>query len=778
MIKLVAAMSLLLTTVAQGQTVISLAKEHRSRSPHTSVFEFEMPNVPDGKQVRLGLDARIDWPKLAGSNPWITVDVNDQRMDASDLVNKPPEFTMLSGMDASWVSGKRWRICYAPDFSDEIRTARLPYAIPDQSAYRFEFDVTPFIKPGRNVVAIQHIKIIAQGSTLVLGDVQVIIDDPLPAAARGGVSPAPTGELSRHVAQNVVPQLRKVFLSANGAIILKDGDHGIFIRSRFSAPNGQWLDHPGNTFRDHELGLDGGPMRRKWQGDQYTVDRAITTARGLIHIADTFTNTTDATIGVIAEYRVHSTTEPQQILLAGRPVYSDQQNSEDPRNPTVFGKWDNIALGLVPEDDIFRVHHRAFANGDVFGLTDRQLGIGPGQSHTLEWSVYPIAGEDADYYDFINAVRQHMGSNYTLPQPITFNSQPDYAAINADDAERWTQQRGILWQISNQTTHADGSLAEGTDLPNATEWCDGVRQWRQRLQSRVPEAKVFVYLHAEICTEPGAAEKYADSKHLKADGSHLTTPYHYPIYMYISTLDNRYGKAMQDVVKFILHDIDADGIYLDEFLPLGEATYAYDTTWDGCTAIINPNTHELTGTRSSAILLQMPWRAWMIDYAREHGKVIIGNTPPMTRSLAQRKVPRFTETNSASFMIYTHLASPWGLGNHTASLPQIVRRNHRFLDFGGLITPYTWPTAPDVPRPLLPELMHPITPVRIDQGMVLGEQRIITNRSGRYAFPGGAAGDVYIFDADGRHVLGMARIENGEAQVRMPSDHTAVIVRE
>ena len=66
--------------------------------------------------------------------------------------------------------------------------------------------------------------------------------------------------------------------------------------------------------------------------------------------------------------------------------------------------------------------------------------------------------------------------------------------------------------------------------------------------------------------------------------------------------------------------------------------------------------------------------------------------------------------------------------------------------------------------------------------MVLGEDRIVTNRSGRYGWPDGSPAEVYVFDADGREVARpqVDRVtEGGRAltEVRMPSDHFAVLVR-
>ncbi len=228
----------MVVTGANAEPLNLPVDEHRSKSPHVSVFRFEQGEAKAGEQVRLSLKARIDWKVLAGSNPWIVVDVNGHQLLAEHLLNKPLEFTMLDGSDAPWISGNRWRICYAPDFSDEIRTARVPYAVPDMDAYRFVWDVTPFVREGKNTIAIQHVKLMAQGSTLVLSDVKVEVGKPIAPADIADVKPAPTGELPRYVAAPYKPRRASVRIDG-GVIRIARGDRTVNVKIRLSEPNGQ-----------------------------------------------------------------------------------------------------------------------------------------------------------------------------------------------------------------------------------------------------------------------------------------------------------------------------------------------------------------------------------------------------------------------------------------------------------------------------------------------------------------------------------------------------------
>ena len=135
----------------------------------------------------------------------------------------------------------------------------------------------------------------------------------------------------------------------------------------------------------------------------------------------------------------------------------------------------------------------------------------------------------------------------------------------------------------------------------------------------------------------------------------------------------------------------------------------------------------------------------------------------------------------------THFGSPWAYGNQPWADP---RRGYyyntayslrRLLDYGAVLALPGWSEEPKGTSFL--QRMYPITPLEIRAGMVLGEERIITSRSGRYGFADGSPAEVYVFDADGKQVAEPRVRERttGQgsvlAEVRMPSDHFAILVR-
>lgn len=108
-------LTLAFVTAASAQTT-PVVDQRESMSPEMIVLPVDVPPFSVEHQVRLGLEARIDWPQLSGSNPWISVLVNGNRLGPEDLLNKTNSFTVRSGVDLSWFSGGRWRVLYSPDF--------------------------------------------------------------------------------------------------------------------------------------------------------------------------------------------------------------------------------------------------------------------------------------------------------------------------------------------------------------------------------------------------------------------------------------------------------------------------------------------------------------------------------------------------------------------------------------------------------------------------------------------------------------------------------------
>jgi len=762
---------------------ISIAKEERVKSGATVDLSFDLAEVREGQQIRLSLRARVDWNDLAGFNPWMIVKVNGHVLDGPDLLNKPVDFVTRNGVDFVWVKGRVWTVLYSPDYSDAIRTRLMPWGFPDVDPYHFVWDVTAYAHTGKNTVSFTHLPLLSQGTTLVLNDIGVEVGEPVESKNTSAhAQPPPDGPLPVYVARGRQPVPMKVQLSNGGVIRVDVAGKTLEFTSRTSEPEGKWVATGGGSWKRVARGR---PAQAQWTGTGYKVTRSVSLSDDHVQVADTIINTSGRLLGVIYQNRLNLKNHPTpNVLLCGRPVCS-LEGTDDPAHPSAIALWKDMAVGMFAEDDIFRVHVRAFNEVDAIGLSDPRLGIAPGKSHTLEWSIYPAPR--GDYWDLINAVRRNWGVNLTIPGPTLFDGPTDGSRPQGffDDMVRT---RGLKIAFSGQAEFKGDEikngvdLAEGTAIPLARRWCTSAAEWVKKLHAADPSVKAMIYLHPSICTEPDAETKYADCKVLDVNGTHLTSPYRYPVYMYLSTLDNAYGKALFRTLVEIFREINPDGIFMDEISHGSVPQYVYHTTWDGCTVDINQQTHETIGQCSSLVLLEQSWKTAMVTFLRERGKLLVGNGPPYTRTMLGWKALHFTELGSYSFLIEMHLATPIALGNHDNDNDDRIRSKmvRRALDHAGVIYCYSWGDRPKGFHYM--RVMFPLTPVELRAGMILGEERILTNRSGRYGWPDGSAAQVFVFDGDGQLVkrpsVKVVMERNRRlTEIRMPSDHFAVLVR-
>ncbi|MFH1268502.1 MAG: hypothetical protein ABIK89_22495, partial [Planctomycetota bacterium] len=147
------------------------------------------------------------------------------------------------------------------------------------------------------------------------------------------------------------------------------------------------------------------------------------------------------------------------------------------------------------------------------------------------------------------------------------------------------------------------------------------------------------------------------------------------------------------------------------------------------------------------------------------------------------KIVRFVETGTYSQLSNTHFGCPIGLGNHHAETThgESARNVRRMLEHGAVYYGHYYDREPAAWN--FTEVMFPITPVELGEGMVLGEERIHTARSGRFGWPDGSAANVYVIDAQGGRVEhpGVKEVtEKGRRlyEIRMPGDQFAILVRQ
>lgn len=238
---------------------------------------------------------------------------------------------------------------------------------------------------------------------------------------------------------------------------------------------------------------------------------------------------------------------------------------------------------------------------------------------------------------------------------------------------------------------------------------------------------------------------------------------------------------MAKFLDFILDDLGYDGIYWDEFCGGFRVRYCYNM-WDGCSADIDPKTFQIQKIKGALTLLSRDFRAYQVKRILEQGRPLIVNMMPYTRTLQQLKFAAFTETGAWSDCDRALLYSPIALGaSHT-------ERNERdayssmlkAMDRGCL---YAWfSPALVATHKTLTEYMYPFTPVELHSGALIGQERILTDRSGLFGWGDGSDFEAHVFDRDGKEtgaikIRRVVREEKGYAEVRIPEGYAVAIVR-
>jgi hypothetical protein len=779
---------------AEAPKVIPLVEEQRVPKRQTVTLVFDLPEAPPvGRQIRLSFLARVQYPACA-NNPALFAAVNGKPVVGDDLLNKPLDYEDKNGRDVFWAvaSGSRWYLYSWRDFSlDRVWACSSPYAVArGVDPFAFVLDITRYVKAGHNAVSFTHNEIVADlDHYLVLRNVRIETGKAIRSRAGTVATPAPTGPLPTFVPRGPQRVPMTVELADGGAIRLQVGQRQFVLSTRTSEPQGKWIETREDLWRPVAVQ---GNATAEWTGQGYHVTRTVTLHDDHVHVADTFANTGERLAGVMVEHRLKFRDRPVEVRLAGLPPYAAFHSEAGGTNPTAVARWPDLAVGLVAVDDIFRTHALEFARDDAIGLADHELGIGPGQSHTLQWSIYPVPR--GDYWDFINAVRRNWGANFTIPGPQVFVGWSSDTGHRDEAFYRdWIAARGVKLVASYDAMFDDGRAAMGTAIPLAKRFCARTKDWIRELHKTAPGVQALVYMNATLCTEAGAIDKYADSRTLDANGKQRTLAAGTPKGItaapnFICTLDNSYGTTMMKVCRYLVEDLHADGLYHDVFN--GSYSYgarAFGAAWDGCTVVIDPKTHGITGTASRIVLLQQPWEVALVKYLRDRGKMFMANGPIETRTLLNLRIPAFVESILSFSNLYrTHLGAPWGYGNHPVPDPKrglysgYAFLARRMLDYGGILAVPSWNQKPTGLTFI--HLLYPITPMELRAGMVFAQERILTNRSGLYGWPDDSAADVYVVDADGLFVPSpqVHEIMNSghrRYEVRMPSDHFAILVR-
>jgi hypothetical protein len=705
--------------VAQAATTQELFGEISIRPGQVHEVRFESEPPPVGREAVLALNARLVFERPAGYALALRLRLNGKPLTDERVLNKHGRELLVSGEVKSTAAGNRFVTDYAPDFDVTDKSAN--YALRNAKATLLELRVTDLLQPGSNALVIENAIDMPSAFVLVVGRGRLELRASI--EKRAPKSP-PTGTLAVYVPtaeHKVGYELRE---EMDGVVTLQLNGMAVRIKSQFSTPEGKWRQASNRFFR----------LQRKLERR----DEAVI-------VRDTFTNLTNENLPLMRRYEATTTGGFKKLWLAGiSPVSGDGAKSE-PSNPTTFGVIEEMGVGLLPLDDVSLVHVSNYSDGNMLGLADNNLTLQPHGTYTAEWAIVPTAAPD--YFAFVNAVRRLRDVNFAIDGSFAF------LRADADSVGRWSDEELVNF-IRNKSAKYVCITMNNTDHGTTFQSRD-FSEWRKEIAQRrrlTPDVKQLAYFHCFIDVTKEASSRFSDERLLRSDG--LQADYDdsqvYPLF--IPTASNKYGPAVAKNVSIILDTLKLDGVYWDE-MEHSRYPYHYGDPWDGVSCDIDPNTMKIGRLKSSVTLLTQPWRLQTARHILDRGVLIANGGSPHTRTMMQLRFPEFVETGSISNCTHAQLYTPIALGDHLTErdAQDAYRVMQEALNYGCL---YYWYFDLTV-RPSYPTLtkyMFPTTPLELHEGVIIGQERIVTNRSGMFGWDDDSQHEIHVFDAQGREV--------------------------
>jgi hypothetical protein len=755
------------TCAAAWADEFRLLKQEKSIPPgQTAAFEFGTVPQRDST-ILLHVTARLHLARPSGSMFFLKLELNGREIrparsrTVTRLVNRPLVAPVAKGVSADWFGSHAYRLLYAPSFDPAL--ARYYQGDP----FTFVLDVTDLTNPAAenrllvtNTADHMHRPWAAPEGDLVLRTLTIETrpgPSPTMAAAAESAPIVNTGQPAAGAATY------EGQLSPNGGLTLRVGRRLWEFSSAFSYPHagfnrltpGPAPDRSGQPDWRPVVHTDRNGGRLVAAGPQYRLTRTVRFGQSKIDVADELTNldpTHALGLAVRHELSLAGLRDPVVRLAGNADPALNQYHA--PANPSVHVRLADQAIGLLAEDDVFRNQAQLFCAADPSpsaGLRTQMLRLGPGESYTLRWSIWPVAGPD--YYDFINLVRADWGSNFTVPGAWTFFHPDSILRLPTEQIQAKFRRLGIRFAcycggwVDGQ--HDRKRIGFGTGVLD-DYWGDFRRRLRlaaERIRQACPEVQVLVYYDTQRDTAESGHDRYRDSWLVGPLGQPLSTEWggQYSLtWSMVATLRNTFGRDMLAAVDRYRGEIAADGLYWDEMenVAYGAPLITYNIA-DGHSCLLDPKTFSIQREIGITTLLGESHRLAVIQRARRNGGAVMGNGPPATRAMLHTHVPRMVEIQHNDYWCHEgNLGSPLGYMSSRTDFGNVIRAlSMACLPVG---TRYDYPHE-------ISRFLFPFTPIELHAGYLLGKERIVTLHSGDYGWPG-QQGRVAVrrFDRDGK----------------------------
>ncbi|MCC7349147.1 MAG: hypothetical protein IT446_01135 [Phycisphaerales bacterium] len=739
------------------------------------------PGQKDASAAReLLVRARIDNPSVIGGNWQLQVNVNGTALDVNRIRNRLARIDIGVNQLASSANGSIWFLFYAPNFKPIAESTG--YAPAGVDPYELRFDITDLWKAqGGNTIELVNTSTVPQPIIAEVG----VSTSLSPKLEEPKLRPAPTGEIPTIVPITEATPDYSFRQLPGGGIEVKLGNQHWVIESAFSTTTPGWAV------------LQAKPVESEWTAfkvdgtnltaatHEFELQRAITRHDDHLQVVDRITNTSNDDLPVMFHHQTIVDRASGKIYICGLPAAQAKMDSSTGAYPVSLVVWDKTGLALVGEDDLTRAQGSNFVQDNTIGVRDDKLVVAKGKTVEIEFSIYPL--DSGDPFALINRIRRNWDVNFTIPYGGTDTGVGP--AMNLDMSDQQLRD-----SMRNRNAHyAISTLWIGEYAGQYTEFLP-VDQEKLKLMTRMkqayPEVLRLAYFHcyaayqAEAHRTPQAVKALKDYYQkdliLRPDGT--AADYGAPSWpLFLPTIGSRIAEDQEKIAFYRLEKTGYEGTFWDE---IEYSAYKYDYNpehWDGVSGDIDRDTHRLVRKVTNVTLASQPWRLQFAEKLMKRGP-LVGNWAPSTRTFTRVHFPRFVETGVYTHIISSQLYTPIALGDNLTERNEIdcYKSMVRGLDYGALYFWYSY----NIPctHPTLMTYMYPITPINLGHGYIIGQERILTNRSGYFGWGDNSDFEILIFDQRGAKteeikVPKVDRAGQRLAEIRIPEGYSVVLIR-
>ncbi len=753
----------------QKNEVFDIAAERQV--PHGGAVSIQIPDDVAARLRELIVNARIESKRTGGATYVMQLKLNGKLLTMNEIRNRDQKLYFRHYIVVPVNPGQLWYLPYAPNF-DMKKNEPFRSGGVTVNPYELRFDVSKLLRPSGNVLEVVHahgLPSLAPLTVRISGT--GVLSPKLEESVK--LKPAPTGELP--VIAPTPPLRQALFqaeLTPGGALAVTRHGRREVVQSAFSTRTPGWaaLTEQPTAAEWRTWQADGDVFRG--QTAEFALERRIQSDAERIRVIDKVTNLSSDLLPLMYRHDWQPAADGE-FRAAGYQVTSENYVTQSGEHPVVAVLSGDRSAGLVAEDDLSRAQGQLFRRNGQAGLENLRLALAPGKTVELEYTFYPL--EKGDYFLLLNRIRRHWRVNFTIPAGGAFVPARQVGGFSDAELKNFMVNKGVGFAMDNVPV-INGIVTHGTRLREVD--MNPSRELRKRIAKLAPDVKSLIYYHSFIANGKHDVEEFkADAIQtaggVNGDYGGGRAP------LFLPAAGSAFAQRQEELLDE-RYALGIEGIFWDE---IAYSMYKYDYNpahWDGVSVLIHPQTHQVIRKVTNVTLATLEWRQKMAEKIMKRG-ALIGNGAPQTRTFTQLHFPRFVETGSITNLVLSQLYTPIALGDHLSERNEFdaYRNMVKGLDFGAVYYYYRAEVKPT--HPTLASYMYPITPVELGPGYIIGQERILTNRSGLFTWNDASGWETHVFNREGLEEKYPVKIleKNGVtyAEVRIPEGYGVALVR-